>query len=530
MKKYDYAIIGSGVGTLTAGAILARQGKTVFLAEKHYQVGGYATEFSRKGYTFDVSLHQIGGVRKYGLHKILKAAGVYDNLEFFKHKYLSELEFPSGEKIAIPNGDGDLHEQQLIAHFPEDKRAIKHWFKVMRQYGKQAELSSKRTDSPFHQAVIDLFSPLLIPRLIHGSVTKLPIEKELHVKSNELKSILTHFSGYYGLRSSEVNTLFPMIANFGYYYCGGYYIKGGASKLANELAKVITNNGGNVQTNCEVSKVIVDNGRAASMIVGNDRNEIFADNFVVGSSPHHLYGSLLTDWDGAQEQLNKISPNEISMTASVLYVALDCPIGELNEDLKDAYEYSFLSPLNEEEFYNLFENNSGFDNDYSNWPLTLSIHSTIDPSCLPESGGTCFDIFITDNCERWDKLSPEEYRIQKEIEREKLIDHIEKRIPGVRDHIVVAEMGTPKTMERYTGNPKGALYGFSQNCEQTMFSRMKPQSAIPNIKFASAWTQPGGGFEGSMGSGLRLTQKSYISGYIILTIMVIFMSFGWILF
>jgi len=47
-KKSQVVIIGSGLGGLSAAAILARQGFPVTLVEQHSKPGGYATSFKRK--------------------------------------------------------------------------------------------------------------------------------------------------------------------------------------------------------------------------------------------------------------------------------------------------------------------------------------------------------------------------------------------------------------------------------------------------------------------------------------------------
>lgn len=53
-KKYDTIIIGSGMGGLTTGAILAKEGKKVLILERHYTAGGFTHVFKRKGYEWDV--------------------------------------------------------------------------------------------------------------------------------------------------------------------------------------------------------------------------------------------------------------------------------------------------------------------------------------------------------------------------------------------------------------------------------------------------------------------------------------------
>lgn len=57
--------------------------KNIF--EKHFFIGGYATNFKRKGYNFDVSLHGIGGLQEGGNpYNILKYCDVLDKIKPIK--------------------------------------------------------------------------------------------------------------------------------------------------------------------------------------------------------------------------------------------------------------------------------------------------------------------------------------------------------------------------------------------------------------------------------------------------------------
>ncbi len=59
--EYDAVIIGAGLGGLTAGAKLAREGKKVVVIEQHDRPGGYSTTFRRGSYLMEVGLHEMDG-------------------------------------------------------------------------------------------------------------------------------------------------------------------------------------------------------------------------------------------------------------------------------------------------------------------------------------------------------------------------------------------------------------------------------------------------------------------------------------
>ena len=98
----------------------------------------------------------------------------------------------------------------------------------------------------------------------------------------------------------------------------------------------------------------------------------------------------------------------------------------------------------------------------------------------------------------WDKLGKEEYKVKKKEVGEIYIEKLEKLIPGIKNHIEYYEVGTSKTVARYTLNPEGAVYGFAQTPERVRFDKIQ---SINNLYFASAWTKIGGGFSGAIFSG-----------------------------
>ena len=93
----------------------------------------------------------------------------------------------------------------------------------------------------------------------------------------------------------------------------------------------------------------------------------------------------------------------------------------------------------------------------------------------------------------------EEYSKKKMEMTEMLIQKAEKAVPGLSNHIIVQDAATPKTFERYTSMPEGALYSFDQSIG---VKRPYFKTPIKGLYLASASTFPGGGIEAVVMSGM----------------------------
>jgi prolycopene isomerase len=98
------------------------------------------------------------------------------------------------------------------------------------------------------------------------------------------------------------------------------------------------------------------------------------------------------------------------------------------------------------------------------------------------------------------------WRTEKELRGEELLGYVERVMPDLRQHITFAEGASPRTLERYTLNMTGAIYGWEQSVAQTGMSRPGHRTPIKGLYLSGHWTQPSGGVVGVMASGLQTAQ------------------------
>ncbi len=130
-KRYDYVIIGSGIGGLFTGALLAGSGKKVCILESHSEVGGYGHSFRRKGYIFCAELHYIFNCMEGEPgHRFFRQLGLDKEIGFLRldEKGYDKLRFP-GISYDIAKGEENI--RRLVELFPEYEKNIHRYFKIV---------------------------------------------------------------------------------------------------------------------------------------------------------------------------------------------------------------------------------------------------------------------------------------------------------------------------------------------------------------------------------------------------------------
>src|ERR1035438_2564514 len=117
-EEWDAIVIGSGIGGLTAAALLAKHGgKRVLVLERHYVAGGFTHSFHRPGYVWDVGVHYIGQVQD----PTSPLRAVFDHLTRGRLKWNPMPEVYDLIRIAD-------HEYELVAGLERFRDRLKSYF------------------------------------------------------------------------------------------------------------------------------------------------------------------------------------------------------------------------------------------------------------------------------------------------------------------------------------------------------------------------------------------------------------------
>jgi all-trans-retinol 13,14-reductase len=496
MKDYDVLIIGSGIGGLTCGARLSVLGYKVAVFDHHYLPGGYATNFKRKGYTFDVSLHGVGGLGEgQSFHQILLQCDAASRITPIRKECPYSV-FMENRLISIP-ADFNEYLQFLQKRFTREKEGIIHLFQAILQLQDGLRFISDPAIPNWKKGVL---FPVKCRTLMKwaNKTTRQVIQQ--YVQSEEFLNFFTVLWGYYGLPPQTLSALYFFLPWIGYHIEGTYYIKGGSQSLSNALVDVIRENGGEVYLRKEVIGILTRNHRAYGVQV-KDGSEYKADWIVSNASPHRTMELVMTDASAQQvsgslafrleRYQRKLQRTQIGPSLLQLYVGLAChpeELGILEEDIL------FIEEQNHEKDYQNILNGS-----YDSVNFCLTNYNKMDPALNSQNKGvvtiTCIDMI-----KNWPE-DQEAYTAKKKEITDLLLNRLESYYPGFKEKVVITELGTPRTMERYTKNPEGAVYGFAQTVTQAGLKRTGSKTPVANLSLVGAWTQPGGGYQGAATSG-----------------------------
>ena len=265
---YDAVVIGSGLGGLTAGALLSHAGARVLVLERNAALGGAATTYHRGPLTIEASLHETTppsapGDPKRALFEILD---LEDHIRLIPVPNLHEIRWRGlGAPFRLPHGF-DRIETALVDRFPEERTNIRAFLTQVRRTLQVAEFASPEHGAWWrlrHMAdlPLDLWAGL---RDIRASLSAV---FERYFGDNEaLKLALCANLAYYADDPDELWWMAFAMAQGSYMQAGGYYIHGGSQRLTDRLVAVIREAGGAVLAESPATGIDLDpDGKVAGV-------------------------------------------------------------------------------------------------------------------------------------------------------------------------------------------------------------------------------------------------------------------------
>lgn len=464
---YDVIIIGSGISGLTAASLLAKRKLKVCVIEAQYKPGGSCGIFKRNDVVFEQGAAMIYGfnARGFSPHRFVFNA-LEESIDIIKHDELYAINF--GEHRIVFHQDIDMFIEELAKVFPKEKENFKRFYKELsNQYMKII------AENP------DFISPDAMKKEKGlKSLLKHPIEyiRFLGYMNKNTKSVLKKYfkdenvfnlfdkltSTYCYTNVEETPAILSSVMFVDNHFGGSYYPAGSTLNLVGKLEKVIEENNGQMIYNTEVEEIIVEDNKAKK--VSLDNGKVISANYIVNSgNVWNLYNKLLKN--NASEEIkswaNSLEPAYPSVVLFALVKEEAIPKGTLPIEMLIGDK----TKLDENE-------------------VTVYILS-IDDKTLCKNGYHTI-MAIGPSFKEWPKgfknnYNTDKYREMKKIEKNRLLEILEKRFPGFKENLCHVEISTPTTLNRYVLKEGGSVAGPKQKLGQHMLKRLKAKSEINNL-------------------------------------------------
>ncbi|MDR1102171.1 MAG: NAD(P)/FAD-dependent oxidoreductase, partial [Tannerella sp.] len=454
MERYDVIIIGSGLGGLECGYILARHGMKVCILERHAQPGGCLQTFQRGRVRFDTGFHYVGGLGEgQPLHRLFRFFGLLD-LPWHR---LDEAAFDEvtvdGKTYAFANGY-ERFADTLAQHFPARRSELATYTAFLKRVGEH---------------LFDAFTPGNADELYTSSLFARSAYDYLNetVSDPQLRKVLSGTSLKMELRAGTLPLyLFAQINSS--FIRSAWRLRGGGSQIAERLSQHLRAMGGEVRTQAEVTRLTEAGGRLATVEVNGE--ERLSARWVI-SDVHPAYTLSLTD---ETKLLRNIYRKRIA--------SLENTFGMFTLHLRlkpDSVPYRNR---------NLFVHENRSDSWHDDPEDGLKC---VMVSYYPPETGVCAPALDILTPMSWSEVAPwkdlppgrrgESYMRLKADKAEACIRLASGQIPELRDAVEKMYTSTPLSYASYTNAVEGSAYGIRKDCTRPMYTLLTPRTPIPNL-------------------------------------------------
>jgi len=488
MADYDAIVIGAGLGGLTSGAILSKQGRKTLVLEQGELVGGCCSTFEKNGYKFDVGASIVEVINPIELAFQKLGTTLADEVDLIECDPVYSAVLRDGTRFSIPFSNEGTAEviSRISAEDGRQWSAFASFFKGFLDEAMKGFFTSP-ADTMMDMARIFAkapgmlkYAPLFL-RNYQGTIGSF-------FKDPKVLESFAYQAFYLGLPPELVPGVFALLPYSEHE--GVFYPRGGMGAIPGGIARVGEKLGMELRMGTRVLQVIVRNGRASGVML-SDGTEITADVIVSNINAKRLYLDLIGEQYLSPMIRRGIKSYALSLSVPMMYLGLDAA------PALDAHHTIICASMDELDEYWWNRHMKGLlpEKQFGLvcWPTKS------DPALAPE-GHHALNVILMGPYD----LEGTDWDTEKQPFIESSIEYLDKYVaPGIAEHVVFSDLATPLDFERRLLHPGGAIYAVQEDLTaQAVFRPNARSRAIKGLYLAGASTHPGGGVPTTIGSGI----------------------------
>lgn len=455
MKKC--VIIGSGLGGLSSGCILAKNGYDVTILEQGTQIGGCLQCFRRGDTIFETGMHYIGSADPgQTLNTIWHYLDIGSDipLERLDPNGYDVISF-QGDHFRFANGKENFI-NTLADQFPKSRGELAKYYDLIQTVTSAAAMHSLNTHVDLN---VNADYQIVSINKVIDSVISDPLLRQV------LAGIQPLYAG-----EKDRTPFFTHALIFDFYNQSAFRIVGGSSQVAESLQKSIQRNGGQVLVRHKVDKIECDESRATAVITTD--GERFPADLVISAIHPARTMPLIDSHLIRPAYRRRVENTRNTISAFTVYLKFK----------KNTVKY-----LNSNIYYYRSDSTWGCeDYDERSWPkCLLYMHFCHEKNPVYAEAGEILTYMRFDEMQQWYGTHighrGEDYKALKRRKAETVIATLEQEIPGISHQIEHYYTSTPLTYLDYTDVPDGAMYGIAKDVNDLGQVGITSKTKIPNL-------------------------------------------------